>query len=499
MIMGIESKPLHNPVTQLCDTGFKVLFRDLGYNLPMKMHPLSPAWSPHQWQQQPTGQQPTYDDPRELAAVCKKLAQLPPLVTVAEIETLKSQLAEATEGKRFILQGGDCAESFRECNDEIIANKLKILLQMSLVLVQDLKMPITRIGRMAGQYAKPRSTRHETRNGISLPSYRGDLINAIEFSEQARTPDPTRMLQGYGLASLTLNYIRALMESGFADLHKPEQWHLSFLQSRNHPKLKKYQNKVETLLDSIALLESISGKSNLDLQTVEFFTCHEALLLHYETALTRNIGSHWYNLSTHFPWIGMRTALPESGHVEYIKGISNPVAIKVGAELLPADLERLLRTLNPDNEPGKISLIHRFGVDHIRTKLPPLIQKVKAMGYAPLWICDPMHGNTHRTRQGLKTRHFADITKELELAFQLHHYAHSHLGGVHLEMTADAVTECTGGGGNLQEIDLHKNYRSAVDPRLNAEQAIEMALLIGEMVQQNSAEGDLGHCNSARI
>ena len=463
----------------------------------MKPQSISQHWSPDQWQQKPTGQQPDYTDALELARVCEELGQLPPLVTPAEIETLKAQLAEAAEGKRFILQGGDCAESFAECNDEKITNKLKILLQMSLVLVQDLNVPITRIGRMAGQYAKPRSIQQETREDITLPSYRGDLINATAFSKQARTPDPARMLQGYGLASLTINYIRALMESGFADLHKPEQWDLDFLQTRNKPELKKYQHKVDQLLNTISLMESISGETTQNLDKVEFFTCHEALLLHYEAALTRKIDQRWYNLSTHYPWIGMRTAQPDSGHIEYMKGIANPVAVKVSAEMSASDLEKLLRTLNPDNEPGKISLIHRLGVEQIATKLPPLIQKVQSMGYQPLWICDPMHGNTRQTSHGRKTRHFEDITRELALAFKIHRQQHSHLAGVHLEMTADAVTECLGGSSNLQEIDLDKDYRAAVDPRLNAEQAIEMALLIGEMAKQHQADPDEEYFNIA--
>lgn len=442
-------------------------------------------WTPHQWQQMPTRQQPEYTNQAELSRVCKKLSQLPPLVTPAEIEALKLQLAEAAEGKRFLLQGGDCAESFSECNDEKITNKLKILLQMSLVLVQDLNIPITRIGRMAGQYAKPRSIQQETRKGQTLPSYRGDLINGLEFTQEARMPDPDRMLQGYSLASLTINYIRALVESGFADLHNPDQWQLKFLQSSNTPQLKKYQHKVDLLLSTIALMESISGETTQNLDKVEFFTCHEALLLHYEAALTRKVNGQWYNLSTHYPWIGMRTAHHGSGHIEYMKGLSNPIAIKVGPEMQPNELEKLLKTLNPDNELGKISLIHRFGVKNISTKLPPLISKVQSIKHKPLWICDPMHGNTRQTSQGRKTRHFADIRKELELAFTIHQKNQSHLGGVHLEITADPVTECVGGSINIQEVDLQHNYRSTVDPRLNAEQALEMALLIGDMAQNN--------------
>ncbi len=444
-------------------------------------------WTPRLWQQKTTRQQPEYADQAELARVCKELGRLPPLVTAAEIESLKQQLAEAAAGKRFILQGGDCAESFAECNDEKITNKLKILLQMSLVLVQDLKLPITRIGRMAGQYAKPRSTAFETRQGETLPCYRGDLINEIDFTQKSRAADPAKMLQGYGLASLTLNYIRALMDSGFADLHRPEQWQMSYLKSSTGPGIQKYQDKVAHIQNSIELMESISGESTQNIDRIEFFTCHEALLLHYESALTRKINGKWYNLSTHYPWIGMRTAYVDSGHIEYMRGIANPIALKVGANMHASELERLIKTLDPDNEPGRLSLIHRFGVKNIKQNLPLLIKKLKSMHYQPLWICDPMHGNTQQTSQGHKTRHFKDIILELEYAFQLHQQLDSRLGGVHLELTGDPVTECLGGASNLQEIDLHRDYRSAVDPRLNAEQALEVALEIGNMFSYDAS------------
>ncbi len=439
------------------------------------------TWQPKHWEQFPTLQQPTYPAQGPLIEACNELSLLPPLVTPSEVDKLKSYLAEASLGKRFILQGGDCSESFADCSADKITNKLKVLLQMSLILVQGLEKPITRIGRIAGQYAKPRSSDMESVNDVILPSYRGDLINDANFTKEGRVPDPKRMLQGYGRASLTLNYIRALVESGFADLHNPEKWQLPFL--KNAINGVKYSKQAVQLQDSIKLMEVLSGGPARNLQKIEFFTSHEALLLHYESALTRKFDDKWYNLSAHFPWVGMRTGLPANGHIEFIRGIENPVAIKVGPAMTAERLLNLIEILDPHCQPGKLSLIHRFGVANIEQLLPPLIKAVQTTGHTPLWICDPMHGNTHSTSNGTKTRQFKDISRELELALTLHQQNGSILGGVHLELTGDAVTECLGGSLDLTEADLTKNYCSSVDPRLNAEQALEMAFVIADMAK----------------
>lgn len=434
-------------------------------------------WRPDSWQSKPIlAQQPKYADPAELAAVTAELSALPPLVTTLEIDRLKTQLAEAAEGRRFVLQGGDCAESFADCSTAIITNKLKILLQMSLVLVHGLETPIVRIGRIAGQYAKPRSDDSETRDGVTLPSYRGDLVNGAEFTAEARRPDPKRLLTGYSLSALTLNYIRALTESGFADLGHPENWDLEFVQ--HSPLAGEYGALVDELKRNLRFFELVAGGRPPELKRVDFYTSHEALLLAYEQAMTRDVQGRWYNLSTHFPWIGMRTAGLDSAHIEYARGIANPLGLKVGPGVKPDELLRLLDRLDPDHEPGRITLIHRMGAGKIAQGLPPLLKAVRASGRRPLWIADPMHGNTAATSAGYKTRRFNDILSELEQAFVLHGEHESRLGGVHFELTGDDVTECTGGARGLKEADLRRAYKSLVDPRLNYEQALEMALSI---------------------
>ncbi|MBI2380758.1 MAG: 3-deoxy-7-phosphoheptulonate synthase class II [Gammaproteobacteria bacterium] len=434
-------------------------------------------WRPDSWASKPLlTQQARYPDESALARATDELSGLPPLVTVAEVERLKAQLAEAAAGRRFVLQGGDCAESFADCSTASITNKLKILLQMSLVLVHGLETPIVRIGRIAGQYAKPRSDELETRDGISLPSYRGDLINGAEFTPESRTPDPRRLLTGYSLAALTLNYIRALTESGFADLGHPENWDLDFVQ--HSPLAGEYRDLVDELKHNLRFFELVAGGRPPELKRVDFYTSHEALHLHFEQAMTRDQDGRWYNLSTHFPWVGMRTAQLDSAHVEYARGIANPLGLKVGPGVKPEELLRLLDVLDPRQEPGRITLIHRMGAGKIAQGLPPLLKAVQASGRRPLWIADPMHGNTASTSAGYKTRRFNDILAELEQAFALHAEAGSRLGGVHFELTGDDVTECLGGARGLKEADLRRAYKSLVDPRLNYEQALEMALSI---------------------
>lgn len=435
-------------------------------------------WHPYSWQTFPLRQQAHYADAAALKSVTDEIAQLPPLVTEAEIESLQNHLADAAIGKRFLLQGGDCAESFADCRADIITSKLKILLKMSLILLHGMNKPVIRVGRIAGQYAKPRSEDHETRDGVTLPAYRGDLVNAVDFNAEARQPQPQRLRTGYTLASLTLNYLRALTESGFGDLSAAEHWDLAFVQ--RSPRAHDYRRIVEDMRRALRLMQALDVP-HTRLERSEFFTCHEALHLHYEAALTRR-ASHgrWYNFSTHLPWVGMRTADLGGGHIEYLRGIANPVALKVGPGLTREQLLRLCERLNPGRLPGRLTLIHRYGRPRIEQCLPAHVEAVRQEGHPVLWCCDPMHGNTQTLASGVKTRHFDDILAELERAFDLHRTLGSILGGVHFELTGDAVTECIGGASGLSEKDLERAYHSLVDPRLNSEQALEMALLIAQ-------------------
>ncbi len=440
-------------------------------------------WSPVSWLTKPALQQPPYADAAKLARVVGEMAQLPPLVTSWEVENLRAELARAADGEAFVLQGGDCAESFDDCRSEPIAAKLKILLQMSLVLVHGTRKPVIRIGRIAGQYAKPRSADAETRNGVSLPAYRGDIINRDGFTAEDREPDPTLMLRAYERAALTLNFIRALTDGGFADLHHPEYWDMAF--TTGSPNAEAYHRIVNEIRESLDFVSAITGVENEVLRRVDVFTSHEALALPYEQAQTRQVPRRagWYNLSTHFPWIGMRTAQLDGAHVEFFRGIRNPLGIKVGPAMTNEWLLGLLDVLDPAREPGKITLIHRMGAEHVASKLPPLVAAVQKSKRHVLWICDPMHGNTETTPTGIKTRRFDNIVAELEQSFELHYQNGSRLGGVHVELTGEDVTECVGGARGLAEIDLERAYKSRVDPRLNYEQALEMAMRISRHVR----------------
>lgn len=435
-------------------------------------------WAPDSWRQFPAEQQPTYPADAAVERVFRELASLPPLVTSWEVESLKGQLAEAAAGRAFLLQGGDCAESFEDCTSPVIADKLKILLQMSLVLVHASECPVIRVGRFAGQYAKPRSVDREERDGASLPAYRGDLINRSPFSESDRAPDPQLLLRGYERAALTLNFIRALVDGGFADLHHPEYWDLDFVQ--HSPLAEEYRARVASIGASLRFMETLAGRSILEMKRVDFFTSHEGLHLLYEQAQTRRVPHRdgWYNLSTHFPWIGMRTAKIGGAHVELFRGLANPIAVKVGGAMTPETLLALIDVLSPANEPGRLTLIHRFGAKAITDRLPPLLAAVRDAGRNVLWCSDPMHGNTETTAQGRKTRRFEHILEELETAFELHAAAGTILGGVHFELTGENVTECVGGARGLSEAGLERDYRTVVDPRLNCEQALEMAMRI---------------------
>lgn len=435
-------------------------------------------WSPESWQSRNALQQAKYPDADDLARVLRQLNQLPPLVTSWEIQTLKDQIADAQAGRNFMLQGGDCAENFDECTSPLITNRLKVLLQMSLVLMHGMQMPVLRVGRFAGQYAKPRSSDEETRDGVTLPSYRGDLVNAIEFTPEARKPDPRRLLQAHSSSAMTMNFVRALVDGGFADLHHPEYWNLSWVE--HSPLAEEFQRVAESIGNSLKFLETVSGQAAGSVRRVDFFTSHEALHLPYEQSLTRQVPRQWgwFNLSTHFPWIGMRTAALDGAHVEYFRGIRNPLGIKIGPGMTQEWLAGLLETLNPGREPGRIVLIHRMGESRIEEQLPALIKAAQDTGSPVLWICDPMHGNTESIASGIKTRRFRKIMHEVELAFDIHRDCHSRLGGVHLELTGENVTECTGGARDLSEEDLKRDYKSTVDPRLNYEQSLELAMLI---------------------
>ena len=435
-------------------------------------------WMPASWQHRPPAQQPTYADRAELDHTLAQLSGLPPLVTSWEILALKQLLADAADGRRFLLQGGDCAESFDDCSSPLISNRLKVMLQMSLVLVHGLKLPVVRVGRFAGQYAKPRSTDTETRDGVSLPSYRGDLVNGSAFTAEARRADPQRLIRAHAHSAMTMNFVRALIDGGFADLHHPEYWDLGWVD--HSPLQDEYRQMVESIGNSLRFMETLAGEPIGSYQRVDFYTSHEALLLHYEQALTRQVPRQWgwFNMSTHFPWIGMRTAALDGAHVEYFRGIRNPIAVKIGPTVTPEQLLRLADVLDPDRDPGRLTLIHRMGAGKIESALPPLLAAIKSAGRKPLWVCDPMHGNTETLGNGTKTRRFENIRSELDSAFDVHSAAGTRLGGVHLELTGENVTECLGGARDLVEADLARAYKSQVDPRLNYEQSLELAMRI---------------------
>ena len=444
----------------------------------MSAVPENMPWTPDSWRARTAAQQPTYADSKLLATTLEQLAALPPIVTSWEIESLRDQLAAAQRGEAFLLQGGDCAENLEECTSENIVQKVKVLLQMSLVMLVGMQKPIIRVGRMAGQYAKPRSADFEERGGDSLPSYRGDIVNRIGFTREDREPDPGLMLRGYERAALTMNFVRSLIDGGFADLHHPENWELGFV--RESALAAEYDELVRSVSESLRVFETISGKPLHATHRVEFYASHEGLHLPYEQAQTRYLEhrGRWYNLTTHLPWIGMRTTDIDGAHVEYFRGIANPIGVKIGPAISDEQVQALIDKLNPDDEPGRLTLITRFGARSIDEHLPRLIAAVRATGRQVLWICDPMHGNTETTADGYKTRRFENILSELQAAFKIHREHDNYLGGVHLELSGDNVTECVGGARGLSEAELSRAYHSRVDPRLNYEQAMEIAMFI---------------------
>jgi len=453
---------------------------------------VSSDWSSTSWKAKPAAQFVTYPCQEEVERIVQQISKLPPLVTSWEVLDLKSQLADAVRGARFVLQGGDCAESFDTCDSPTIANKIKVLLQMSLVLVHGAQKRVVRIGRFAGQYAKPRTEEFETRQGVTLPVYRGDLINRSAFTTEDRTPDPSRMLEGYQRASLTINFIRALVVGGFVDPHHLDYWNLDWV--TGSPMAGEYRRMARTVSESLLFMENLAGTHPGGFHSIDFFTSHEGLHLSYEQAQTRQVPRQrgWFNLSTHFPWIGMRTADLGGAHVEYFRGIRNPIGLKVGPAMSQDCLKRLIETLNPEAEPGRLTLIHRLGCEKIGRCLPPLIAAARATGIPVLWCCDPMHGNTRVTNGGLKTRNCEEILSELDLAFDIHRAQGSHLGGVHVELTGEAVTECIGGARGLNETDLALAYRSYLDPRLNYEQALELAFFAAQKMHSLNGHSERG-------
>lgn len=447
---------------------------------------MSDNWTLESWRNFELRQLPDYPELDRLAEVVKTLRGFPPLVFAGEVRSLLHQLGKVTEGRGFVLQGGDCAESFAEFNADNIRDTFRVLLQMAVILTAGTNLPIVKIGRIAGQFAKPRSFPTEVNNRVVLPSYKGDIINGIEFNASKRKPDPYRMLTAYSQSASTLNLLRALAEGGFADLKHVHSWNMGFVKSG--PQGNRYRALADRIQETLHFMEAlgINAQNTPQLRKVDFFISHEALLLPYETALTRvdSTTGEIYDTSAHFIWIGDRTRFIGSGHVEFCRGIKNPLGIKCGPTLKPDELLRLLDILNPQNTPGRITLITRFGYRKVARHLPLLIRAVQAEGRAVVWSCDPMHGNTVRSEGKLKTRALEHILEEVQINLSVHQAEGTHAGGIHLEMTGQNVTECTGGVADISERNLPDRYRTHCDPRLNAEQTIEMAFLIADELKK---------------
>lgn len=439
-------------------------------------------WTPDTWRDSPIRQVPTYPDPAKLVAVEKKLAKYPPLVFAGEARRLKNALALAADGKAFVLQGGDCAESFGDFTANTIRDTFRVLLQMAVVLTFGAAVPVVKLGRMAGQFAKPRSSDSETIGGETLPSYRGDIINGPEFTAAARIPDPARMEFAYHQSAGTLNLLRAFAGGGYADLHEVHRWNLDFV--GRSPLVERYRDLAARIDETLNFMAAcgMTSVTTPQIRETDFYTSHEALLLPYEQALTRidSTSGDWYACSAHFLWIGDRTRQPDGAHVEFLRGVKNPLGMKVGPTTEADDLLRILDTLNPHNEAGRITLISRMGADKVGAKLLPLLRAVQKSGQKVLWLCDPMHGNTISTAAKVKTRSFDAILQEVRGFFDAHAEAGTWAGGVHVEMTGQNVTECVGGAHKLTEADLSERYETFCDPRLNAEQSLELAFLVAE-------------------
>jgi 3-deoxy-7-phosphoheptulonate synthase len=444
------------------------------------------SWNLDSWRDKPILQQPTYMDQALLKEVEKKLRVYPPLVFAEEVRSLKKQLSDVTEGKSFLLQGGDCAESFAEFNADTIKDFFKVFLQMSVILTFAGGKPVVKVGRIAGQFAKPRSSDFEEIDGVKLPSYRGDIINSIEFTQEAREPDPYRMLSAYNQAAATQNLIRAFARGGFADLHKVHKWNLDF--ARGSASNARYEELADKLSQALSFMEAcgITAENTPTINQTVLYSSHEALLLNYEEALTRedSLTGKWYDCSAHMLWIGDRTRQVDGAHVEFLRGVENPIGVKAGPTTDPEDLLRLIDKLNPENESGKMNVIVRMGAEKVGDHLPALIQAVEKEGKKILWSCDPMHGNTFKSSTNYKTRDFDKMLLEVKNFFDIHKSEGTHAGGIHLEMTGKDVTECVGGGQQISAEDLSSRYHTHCDPRLNAHQALELAFLIADTLKE---------------
>jgi 3-deoxy-7-phosphoheptulonate synthase len=442
-------------------------------------------WTPDSWRGRPIVQAPQYPDQKALADVEKLLTTFPPLVFAGEARQLKKTLGRVAAGEAFLLQGGDCAESFAEHHPDNIRDFFRVLLQMAVVLTYAAASPVVKVGRIAGQFAKPRSSATEKANGQELPSYRGDIINDIAFTEAARTPDPRRQVDAYRQSAATLNLLRAFAHGGYANLGSVHQWMLGFV--KDSPQSRRYFELADRISETLGFMQAcgLDLEGHPELRTTDFYTSHEALLLPYEQAMTRvdSTSGDWYCTSGHMLWIGDRTRQPDHAHIEFCRGIKNPLGLKCGPSLKPEELLRLIDILNPDNEPGRLTLIARFGADKVADHLPALIRAVKREGRVVVWSCDPMHGNTITSGSGYKTRPFEQILQEVKTFFSIHAAEGTFAGGVHLEMTGSNVTECTGGARMITDADLNDRYHTFCDPRLNAEQAIELAFLLAELLK----------------
>lgn len=448
-------------------------------------------WSPESWRQFPVKQVPNYPDTDHLRSVEERLAKFPPLVFAGEARSLKKQLGEVAHGRAFLLQGGDCAESFAEHSADNIRDTFRVLLQMAIVLTYGAKLPVIKVGRMAGQFAKPRSADTETIDGQELPSYRGDIINGIEFDPTARIPDPERQISAYRQSASTLNLLRAFAKGGYADLAEVHRWNQGFI--ADSPQGARYEDMAQKIDEALAFIRAcgVNADTAPQMRTVDFYTSHEALLLGYEQAMTRldSTSGDFYCTSAHMLWIGDRTRQADGAHVEFMRGIKNPIGIKCGPSLSPDELLVLLDTLNPDNEAGRITLISRFGHNQVETHLPQLIRAVQKEGRTVVWSCDPMHGNTIKASNGFKTRPVDQILTEVQQFADVHHTEGSYPGGIHFEMTGQNVTECLGGAQAISEEDLSSRYHTHCDPRLNGSQALELAFLIAERLHSNREKG----------
>lgn len=445
---------------------------------------MSAAWSPEGWRSREARQIPDYPDAGRVASVEEQLKGFPPLVFAGEARNLTSALADVAAGRAFLLQGGDCAESFAEFHPDNIRDTFRVLMQMAVILTFGAACPVVKVGRLAGQFAKPRSEPTESRDGVSLPSYRGDIVNGIEFTPEARAPDPERMLKAYSQAAATLNLLRAFAQGGYADLHHVHRWNMDFV--AGHGAGERYREMADRIAEALSFMEACGINSGTPaVQQTSFYTSHEALLLGFEQSMTRidSTTGDWYDTSGHMLWIGERTRQLDGAHVEFLRGVANPVGVKIGPSITANELMKLIDALNPDDVPGRLTLICRMGADEVREKLPPLVRAVSAEARQVVWSCDPMHGNIVKSATGYKTRDFQRILDEVRGFFDVHLVEGTHAGGIHVEMTGQDVTECIGGGQRITEEDLSDRYHTHCDPRLNASQSLELAFLTAQMLR----------------